>query len=407
MAFMDFFRQEERAAPFSLESQNSSFIQVLTANGTASLPFVTIESALKVPAVLSAVSFLSRILAGLPIHAYRSTKAGSEKISGGLQTIVHDAPNAEWTSFKLRQYFWQQVFTGGRGLLWIERTGTNIIGLWPINPEKVTIHRNDLNQTSYKVGDRLYYASDVIDISFMLKADGLSHFGPITQGEKAIQLALAMNDYGSSFFAGGGVPPLAVYGTLPTGPDAMKRATADIQRAIDAAKMDSKPIVAMPAGYELKPIGFDPDKGQMEAGRRFQVEEIARIFQLPPAFLQDLTHGTFSNVEQQSLTLVKFLIGQWAEAFEQELNLKLFGQRNNARFVAHNLEGLQRGDFVTRMNGLSQGIQSALITPNEARALENRPALEGGDSLMIQSATVPIQMTLQYGANADGTSGTN
>jgi phage portal protein BeeE len=73
-------------------------------------------------------------LAALPLHAYRKRTDGPEKIEGGLETLIHEAPNKEWTSFKLRQHFWQQVFTGGRGLLYIERSGSNITGLWPIDP---------------------------------------------------------------------------------------------------------------------------------------------------------------------------------------------------------------------------------------------------------------------------------
>ena len=116
--------------------------------GDVTLPSVTIDSALTVPAVLSAVTFLSRSLAYLPLHVFRNTKDGSEKVTGGLETIIHDAPNAEWTSFKLRQYFWQQVFTGGRGMLYIERSGSNIVGLYPMNPVRTRIRRDGMGKTS-------------------------------------------------------------------------------------------------------------------------------------------------------------------------------------------------------------------------------------------------------------------
>ena len=330
-------------------------------------------------------------MAALPKHVYRNTDVGPEKVKGGLQTLVHEAPNGEWTSFKLWQYFWQQVFTGGRGLVWIERSGSNITGLYPINPRRTQITRDAMGRTLYTIDSKTYPAADVIDVPFMLKDDGLGHYGPVALGYKALQLALAMNDYASTFFAGGGVPPLAVEGPLPAGPEAMKRASNDIMRAIDAAKADKKPIVQLPPGYTLKPIGFDPDKGQMTDARRFQIEEIARVLQLPPVFLQDLSHGTFSNTEQQDLHLVKHLIAQWARALEEELNLKLFGQRNGGRYVQHNLDGLMRGDFTARMDGLARAVQTSILTPDEARALENRPAKGGNaDKLFMQGATLPI-----------------
>lgn len=376
--------------------------------GDVELPSVTVDTALQVPAVWAAVSFLSRTLAALPLHAYRKTETGPARIVNGLETLIHEAPNPQWTSFKLRQWFWQQVFTKGRGLLWVERSGTAIVGLWPIIGA-VTIKRDERGATTYKVNGRpAYDASEVVDIAFMLKADGTGHYGPIERGALAIQLALAMNHYGSKFFAGGGVPPLALEGPLPANNEAMKRAMNDIGRSIDAAKKSDKPIFPMPPGYRLTQVGFDPEKGQMTDARRFQVEEIARAYNIPPAFLQDLTRATFTNAEQQDLHLVKHLVGQWAEAFEQELNLKLFGQKQNGRYVEHNLDGLLRGDFKTRMEGLARAVQSSILSPDEARALENRQAKGGNaDNLFIQSGTVPIDSMTNEGGeppnNGDST----
>ncbi|RVN04661.1 phage portal protein [Sinorhizobium meliloti] len=357
---------------------------------TANLPAVTIDSALTVPAVWAAVAFLSRTLASLPLHAYRTTKDGPKKLGGKLEMVVHDAPNDDQDSFKFRQWFWQQVFTGGRGLAWIERTPQGIEALWPMDPSKTVIKRVGM-RVVYQFENKDYPAADVIDVPFMLKADGLKHYGPIAMAAKVIQLAIAMNDYGSNFFAGGGVPPLALEGPLPAGADAMKRAQADIKRSVDAAKNANEPVFPIPAGYKLSPVGLDPAKGQMVEARRFQVEEIARGWQIPPVFLQDLSHATFSNAEQQDLHLVKHLIGQWAEALEGEMNLKMFGRLNSGRYVEHNLDGILRGDFTSRMNGYGVAIQNAIRTPDEVRALENLPSKGGeADKLHIQGATVPL-----------------
>ncbi|WP_396190304.1 phage portal protein, partial [Flavobacterium sp.] len=337
------------------------------------------------------VAFLSRTLAALPLHAYKRTDSGPERLTGKIAIVIHENPNPTMDAFKFRAYFWQQVFTGGRGLAWIERAGPNVEAIWPMDPTKVTLRRVQ-QRVIYTWEGQDYAAEDVIDIPFMLKTDMLNHYGPISLAEKAIQLALAMNDYASGFFAGGGVPPLALTGPLPQGAEAMKRAMNDINRAIEAAKTSSKPIFPMPPGHELKPVGFDPEKGQMTDARRFQVEEIARAYQMPPVFLQDLTHGTFSNSEQQDLFFVKHLVGQWAAALEGEMNLKVFGRLNNNRYVEHNLDGLLRGDFASRMAGLGQAIQNGVLTPNEARLIENRPALStpAADELHIQGATVPL-----------------
>lgn len=357
----------------------------------ASLPAVSIQSALTVPAFGAGVAFLSRTLASIPLHAYKSSDNGPTRIDGKLGVIVHENPNPEMDGFKFRQYFWQQVFTGGRGLAWIERNGTQVEALWPINPAKTTIERRGL-KLFYKFDGKTYPSEDVIDIPFMLHEDMTSHRGPVSLGRKALQAAIAMGDYAGAFFAGGGIPPLALVGPMPAGPDALKRAMSDITRAIDTAKKAEKPLFPIPPGYELKQVGFDPEKGQMTDARRFQVEEIARVLQLPPVFLQDLSHLSYSNAEQQDLHLVKHLISQWADALEGEMNLKLFGRMNNRRYVEHNLDGLMRGDFKSRIEGITKAIGSGLITPNEGRELENRPkhSNAAADDLHMQGATVPL-----------------
>ncbi|MCD2183328.1 phage portal protein [Rhizobium sp. GN54] len=357
---------------------------------SVNLPSVTIESALTVPAVLAAVTFLSRTMAAIPRHAYRRTKDGAERMIGRTAMVLHENPNPLMDKFKFDQWFWQQVFTGGRGLAWIERNGNQIEALWPMNPRKTTIRRSGFSLV-YKYENKEYSAEDVIDVPFMLKEDQISHRGPIAMATKAIQLAIAMNDYGSTFFAGGGVPPLALTGAGATGKN-VQRALADVHDAIQEAKKSSKPIFPVPPGHELNAVGIDPEKGQMTDARRFQVEEIARSWQLPPVFLQDLTRATLNNAEQQDLHLVKHLIGQWVSAYEGEMNLKLFGRFSGRQYVEHNLDGLMRGDFKSRIEGIARGIQTGQLTPNEARALENRPKHKNpsADELLVQGATVVL-----------------
>lgn len=389
----------------SLDFPGANMLQVLGI-GDVTLPNVTIESALQVPTVLAAVSFLSRSLANLTLGLHKANKAGAEKVTGGLATLIEEAPNPEWDSFRLREYFWTQVFTGGRGLLWIERSGSNITGIWPINPVGVSIKRDSNGRTTYNVAGKVYPASDVIDVPFMLKPDGLAHYGPIVMGAKAIQLAIAMGDYGSRFFAGGGVPPLAMEGPLPQGPEAAKRAMADIHRAIDAAKAQDKPIFPMPPGHKLTQVGFDPEKGQMTDARRFSVEEIARIYGIPPWFLQDLTHANFANSENQDLAFVKHLVAHWANKLEQQMNLKLFGQRNNRRYVRHNVDSLLRGDFKTRADAVSSLVQCGVYTPAIGAEYMGQAAPDEPEAYIrwMQGAMLPINQQGAAVTPAEGSS---
>lgn len=358
------------------------------AGGAAKLPAVTIETALEVPAVFGIVNFLAGTMASLPLHAY----GNNGRIDGQLAMLLNEAPNPEWSSFDWRKYLWTGFLTGGRGLSWIERAGgpgSDAAAIWPMVPNDTVIRRENGRKT-YRYNGRDYDAADVIDLPFLLKPNQLGSYGPVWKARKAIGLALAMGDFAGNFFAGGGIPPLALEGPLPSGPEAFKRAGNDIQRALDLAKQSNSPFFGMPPGHALKPIGLDPDKGQMVEARAFQILEIARHWGMPPAFVQDLSNGTFSNTEQQDLQLVKHKVLHLARQLEDELNLKLFGQSRRSRKVKHNLDGLQRGDFKTRMDALGRAIQTAQITPNEARALEEREPLPKGNELLVQGATVPL-----------------
>lgn len=371
-------------------SQTNEFLAYFGMDAVA-LPSVTTTSALKVPAVNAAVNFLSRTLAALPLHAFVRKGDSREREDGHVEKVLRN-PTPEMDGFKARQYFWQCMFTGGRGLIWIERKGREPENMWPLNPNKTRVRRKGL-RTIYVHDGIEYSADDVIDVAYMLREDQLGHFGPISLASKAIQLALAMNNYASTFFAGGGVPPLALAGPMAAGKEALTRTVSDVENAIKFAQTNGKPILPIPAGYELKPVGIDPAKGQMTEARLFQVQEIARAYQLPPMFLQDLTKGNFANTEQQDLHLVKHLVAQWAKAFEAQASLKIFGRDAvGEAYVEHNLDGLMRGDFKSRSEAMARAIQTAQLTPNEARALDNRGKSNNpaADQLLVQGATVPL-----------------
>ena len=376
---------------YSLQENPEALLRLLGAlDANNALPVVSIDAALQVPAVWSIVAFLSRTMAALPLPTFEAGENGA-RVDDGAAQLLSFAPNAEQTSFEWRRYHWQQVFTGGRGMSWIERAGGRPVAIWPMDPSLTVVGRRN-GQKYYRFDGRTYAAADVIDIPFMLRPDGVGSFSPIAKCNKAISLSIAMGNFAGGFFAGGGVPPLALEGPLPSGAEAFRRAQADINRAIDMARKAGDNFFPMPAGHTLKPVGIEPGKGQMSEARLFQIQEMARIWQVPPVFVQDLSKGTFSNTEQQDLQLVKHLVGQWAKAFEDELTLKLYGWQNPARRVKHNLDALQRGDFKSRTEALARAINTGQLMPDEARALENRPPAEGGDRLYIQQATVPLTM---------------
>lgn len=397
---------EDPRVPIS--SQNIITFLGLDATSAAGEP-VTIDSALGVPAIWSGVNFLSGTLAGLPLHLYRRTDKGRERVKGGLATILHDAVNDQMSSFDWRKYCFDQVFTGGRAYSFIERSALNkVINIWPLEPAKTTVKRAEGQKYyEYRDGKRTvkYEASEIIDIPFMLKSDMLRHRSPILTNKDVIGLAQAVTKYGSKFFLNGGVPPFAIEGPFQS-PGAMQRAGTDLTEAVKAASKENRLALSIPLGHTVKALGLDPEKSQLVELQRFVIEQIARIYSLPPVFLQDLTHGTFTNTEQQDLMLTKHTLKRWIEQFEQEMNLKLFGRSNNRQYVEMNVDGLLRGDFKTRMEGYAKAITSSQMTPDEAREMENRPAHGGAaGNLFMQGAMMPIDKLGEQPARGIGDSG--
>lgn len=355
---------------------------------------VTVKNALGVPAVWAGINFLSGTLAGLPIHLYQRNGEGRQRARGNIDNLLNSAVNDEMSSFEWRKYVFECVFTEGRSVTFIERNRAGTpINLWPLEPKNVTVKlRNNRKQYQYKQdnGEPITYdASEVIDIPFMLSQDRITCLSPIMVNKHAIGLAQAVTKYGGRFFANGGVPPFAIEGPFNS-PGGMQRASDDLANAVKKAAKENRLAVTLPMNHKIHSLGGDPGKSQLIDVQRFSVEQIARIYSLPPTFLQDLTNGTFANTEQQDLHFVKHTLKRWVEQVEQELNLKLFGRTRNARFVEFSLDGMLRGDFKTRMEGYAQAIQHAILKPNEARRRENLPEEPEGDVLMIQGATVPI-----------------
>ena len=406
MALLDFFRRSEKrnlenpTAPVSA----TDFLQTMGWGDPISSAgiTVTIDNALGVPAVWSAVNFLSGTLAGLPLHVYRKTANGRAKVDNGVSPILNDVANDGMSSFEWLKYSFEQVFTGGRSVTYIERAGNGTVkNLWPLDPAKLRVERLSDGRKVYRYNQTQYQADEVIDIPFMLKSNGLDVRGPLMTNKDVIGMAIASSRYGAKAFQSGGIPPAVLQGPFQSGASAV-RASDDVAKTMAKLASENRAVMALPLGHELKPLGFSPDDMQLLELQRFCVEQVARIYSLPPVFLQDLTHGTFANTEQQDLHFVKHTIKRWVEQTEAEINLKIFG-RNSRTYAEFNVDGLLRGDFKTRMEAHATSIQNGIRTPNEVRDIENLEPMPEGDSLMIQGATVPIsaQQAGQTDANSN------
>ena len=349
---------------------------------------VNVDAALGVPAIWAATNFISGTLASLPLEVH----SNGERVKTGIGSWIDRAVNPTTSSFAWRKYIFEQVLTGGRSVtLIVKNARGDVTDLVPLDPAKIHVHEQQTDTfptKTYRSNSQVYDATEVIDLTFMLKHNQLDIRGPIMTNKDIIGLAIAATRYGSKAFQSGGIPPAVLQGPFQSGV-AATRASEDVAAATAKLAREGRPVLALPAGHELKSVGFSPEEMQLLELQRFCIEQIARIYSLPPVFLQDLSNGTYSNVEQQDLHLTKHTLRRWIEQTEQEMNLKLFGRESDLQ-VRFNVDSLLRGDLKTRMEGHAVAIQNGIKTPNEVREVEGMESLGSGDDLMIQGATVPI-----------------
>ena len=153
-------------------------------------------------------------------------------------------------------------------------------------------------------------------------------------------------------------------------------------------------IAVLEEGLKYQPIGISPEQAQFLETRKFQIDEIARIFRVPPHMVGDLEKSSFSNIEQQSLEFVKYTLEPWLMRWEQGMARRLFSEREKKEFfIRFNVEGLLRGDYESRMNGYAVARQNGWMSANDIRELENLdriPADAGGDLYLVNGAMTKL-----------------
>jgi len=222
--------------------------------------------------------------------------------------------------------------------------------------------------------------------------DGLIGYSPIAMAKNAIGLAIATEEYGAKFFANGAAPAgvLEHPGTIKDPQRVKESWNSAYQGSANAHK-----IAVLEEGMKYTPIGIAPEQAQFLETRKFQINEIARIFRVPPHMLADLEKSSFSNIEQQSLEFVKYTLDPWVVRWEQSMCRVLFSESEKPEyFIRFNVDGLLRGDYASRMSGYATARQNGWMSANDIRELENLDRISpdlGGDLYLINGAMTKLQ----------------
>ena len=369
---------------------------------------VTERTAMQMTAVYACVRILAESIAGLPLHLYRYRDQGKEKaLDHPLYTLLHDEPNPEMTSFVFREALMCHLLLWGNAYAQVIRNGKGqVTALYPLLPSRMTVDRDERGQLFYryqrgsdetaggkasKAETVILHPSDVLHIPG-LGFDGLVGYSPIAMSKNAIGLAMAAEEYGSKFFANGAAPS----GVLET-PTLIKDITKlrDSWNEAYGGSHNAGKVAILEQGVTFKPISMSPQDSQLLETRKYQLDEIARIFRIPPHMIGDLEKATFSNIENQSLDFVKYTLGPWVSRWEQSLTRALLLPTEKGKmFIRFNVDGLLRGDYKSRMEGYAIGRQNGWMSANDIRELENLdmiPAEAGGDLYLVNGNMLPLE----------------
>lgn len=364
------------------------------------------RTAMQTTAVYACVRILAEAIASLPLHVYEYQDDGGKKLvhDHPLYYLLHDEPNPEMTSFVFRETLMSHLLIWGNAYAQIIRDGAGrVLGLYPLLPDKMEVQRDDRGNIYYvysrnsdenpmfkEYGNIKLKAEDVLHIPG-LGFDGLIGYSPIAMAKNAVGMTLACEEYGASFFANGANPGgvLEHPGVLKD-PSKVRESWNSVYRGVNNAHK----IAVLEEGMKYQQIGIPPEEAQFLETRKFQINEIARLYRIPPHMVGDLDKSSFSNIEQQSLEFVKYTLDPWVIRWEQSLqrSLLLPGEKG-MYFIKLNVDGLLRGDYQSRMNGYAVGRQNGWFSANDIREMENMnpiPDEEGGNLYLVNGAMTKL-----------------
>jgi HK97 family phage portal protein len=410
---MSIFSRFSKAKPQDSLSTSKSFFWGNSSSGT----YVNENTALQTAAVYACVRVLSEALASLPLNVYKyEGKSREFAHDHKLYYLLHNEPNDEMTSFIFRETLMSHLLIYGNAYAQIIRDNAgNVKSLYPLLPNKIDVNRDKNGQLFYtywrdydeaksteKTGGVTLDKSEILHISG-LSFNGLVGYSPIALAKDSIGLLRATEEYGAGFFANSANPSgILEHPESLKNPDLIKQTWNSLYRG----SSKSHGLAVLEEGMKFHPISIPPEQAQFLETRKYQLNEICRIFRVPPHLIGDLEKATFSNIEQQGIEFLQYSIEPWLVRWEQAMcKSLLLSSEKSKYFIKFNVDGLLRGDYETRMKGYAVGRQNGWLSANDIRRLENMneiPAVEGGDDFLVNGNMLKISDAGKfYGKRAD------
>jgi len=367
------------------------------------------DSLMSNPAQFAAVRVLNETIGSLPIMVYRKTDDGREvDTESNLYEIFHEVPNDEMTCQALKEAGMMSINMAGNAFfLKLKNRSGEIIGLKPIDYTKVIIERDKISKRiTYKIENEKFTRDDIFHIP-SFSYDGIVGLTPVTQCASTIMLGKQYQDYNKNFYKNAAFTSGVLEFPSILSEDSFNRLKKDFEGSYQGLVNAGKPII-LEQGGQFKPLKMTQTDAQFMESRRFQIEEIARIYRVPLTLLQDFGRATWNNMEQQQLFFVMFTILPIVKRWEENIKTQIMTrkQRKSGLYVEFQLNSLLRGDIKTRFETYAIARQWGIMSINDILKLENMNPVENGDQRLQPLNMIPLDKVEEYYTNTISKSNT-
>jgi len=368
----------------SLSSPTDIERQLLGIRQAAAGIAVTPHNALECVAVRAAVQVIAETIGQLPVHVYRRNPDGSRERDKehAAQALLHDAATEWLSAHEFRELVTRDALLWGNGYAFILREDGRPVELHRLDPCSVKVEVDDDSREPiyiYTTGSTrtVYDFRDVLHIKAP-SSDGYVGDSPVYLARDAIALAMVMERHAGTLFKNFGKPAGVITVPGELGDEAADRMAKSWQAANSGDQSGGTAVLEASATYT--PVTMTAVDAQLIDMRRFAIEEIGRVYRVPPIFIGDYGRATWSNNEAQGTQLVEYCLMAWIKRWQGELRLKLLTADERKEFYFEFLvDDLLRADTAARYEAYSKAIAARFLSPNEVRARENLPPYAGGE----------------------------
>ena len=349
---------------------------------------ITAQSSLAISTVYACVYKIASTLSSLSVCLYESDGTNRIKLTAHpAYRAVAVSPNSEDTAFNFWETIVADALLRGAGYAVISRGAGGAVDSLQCIPSEVVQRKTAGTSVYYKLRD-----GEVVSSEDMLEVCNLYRMSPIQLHRENLGLARSAQDYGAQYFGNGGQMTGVLSSEQPLKNDQIEV----VQQSWNASRSEAGTKL-LPFGFKYQRIGIPPEEAQFIQTRKFQAEEICRIFSVPPALVQLESQTTYNNVEQQNLMFARHTVLPWAKRIEQELDRKLLSVLERpTHYFKFELNDLFRGDMAARSAFFTQMLQNGVMTINEVRAQEELNPIEGGDQSHVQVNQIRLDRMEQY-----------